>query len=88
MYTDVLKKTALQYGPNSPEVIGGTNPQHNCFAQDKYDLSIVYTDVLKKTALQYGPNSPEVMRALIDLDDVFQVIFLLWIQIENKENVS
>ncbi len=45
-------------------------------SQDKYDLSIVYTDVLKKTALQYGPNSPEVMRALIDLDDVFQVIFL------------
>jgi hypothetical protein len=44
--------------------------------QDKYDLSIVYTDVLKKTALQYGPNSPEVMRALIDLDDVFQVIIL------------
>jgi hypothetical protein len=40
----------------------------------------VYTDVLKKTALQYGPNSPEVMRALIDLDDVFQVEFLLWIK--------
>jgi hypothetical protein len=52
--------------------------RQSCFAQDKYDLSIVYTDVLKKTALQYGPNSPEVMRALIDLDDVFQVkIFLI-----------
>jgi hypothetical protein len=40
----------------------------------------VYTDVLKKTALQYGPNSPEVMRALIDLDDVFQVKFLSQMQ--------
>jgi hypothetical protein len=45
----------------------------------------VYTDVLKKTALQYGPNSPEVMRALIDLDDVFQVKFLLLYKKENKE---
>jgi hypothetical protein len=45
----------------------------------------VYTDVLKKTALQYGPNSPEVMRALIDLDDVFQVKFFIVDKKENKE---
>jgi hypothetical protein len=45
----------------------------------------VYTDVLKKTALQYGPNSPEVMRALIDLDDVFQVKFMLLYKKEKKE---
>jgi hypothetical protein len=44
----------------------------------------VYTDVLKKTALQYGPNSPEVMRALIDLDDVFQVNFFLIVHIKRK----